>query len=197
VHDAHGRLGLVDVLAAGAAGAHGVDAQVVGPDVDVDLLGLGQHRHRSRPRCARGPWLSVSGTRCTRWPAALEAQVAPGARALHGEDELLEAADLGGLPESISTRQPRSSKKRWYMRNRSPANSAASSPPVPARISMMTLSRSRLGVRDERVLDLAVETRGLQRQPLQLLARELAQLLLALPSTSSACASAGALAKSS
>ena len=35
--------GLVDVLAAGAAGAHGVDAQVAGVDRDIDLLGFGQH----------------------------------------------------------------------------------------------------------------------------------------------------------
>ena len=31
VGDAHGRVGLVDVLAAGAAGAHGVDADVLRP----------------------------------------------------------------------------------------------------------------------------------------------------------------------
>ena len=45
---AHGRVGLVDVLAAGAARAHGVDADVLRPDLDVDLLGLGQHRDRRR-----------------------------------------------------------------------------------------------------------------------------------------------------
>src|SRR5690606_25486379 len=46
VRDAHGRVGLVDVLAAGAAGAVGVDAQV--GRVDGDLFGfirLGQHGH--------------------------------------------------------------------------------------------------------------------------------------------------------
>ena len=40
--------GLVDVLAAGAAGPHGVDLQIVGLDLDVDVLGLGQHRDRRR-----------------------------------------------------------------------------------------------------------------------------------------------------
>ncbi len=42
--DADRRFGLVDVLAAGALRAHGVDLQIVVVDVDVDLLGLRQHR---------------------------------------------------------------------------------------------------------------------------------------------------------
>ena len=48
VGDADRRFGLVDVLAAGAAGAHGLDAQIVVLDLDVDLLDLGQHRNRRR-----------------------------------------------------------------------------------------------------------------------------------------------------
>src|SRR5438552_11343345 len=44
----------------------------------------------------------------------------------------------------MSTFQPRRSQKRVYMRNKSAANSAASSPPVPARISTMA-SRSSNG----------------------------------------------------
>ena len=43
VGDAHGGFRLVDVLAAGAARADHVDAQVLGLDIDIDLLGLGQH----------------------------------------------------------------------------------------------------------------------------------------------------------
>ena len=35
--------GLVDVLPASAAGAHGVDADFLGLDVELDVLGLGQH----------------------------------------------------------------------------------------------------------------------------------------------------------
>ena len=47
VGDAHGRIGLVDVLAAGAGGAVGVDAQVRRVDLDfLDLLELRQDRHR-------------------------------------------------------------------------------------------------------------------------------------------------------
>jgi hypothetical protein len=40
--------GLVDVLAAGAAGAQGVDPEVAVVDRDVDLLGFGQHRDGRR-----------------------------------------------------------------------------------------------------------------------------------------------------
>jgi hypothetical protein len=46
VGDAHGRVGLVDVLAARAAGAVGVDAQVRRVDLDrLRLVLLGQHGH--------------------------------------------------------------------------------------------------------------------------------------------------------
>ena len=41
--DAHGGVGRVDRLAAGAGGAEGVDAEVLGFDLDVDLFGFGQH----------------------------------------------------------------------------------------------------------------------------------------------------------
>ena len=43
--DAHGAVGGVDRLAARAAGAEHVDAQVLVVDLDVDLLGLRQHGH--------------------------------------------------------------------------------------------------------------------------------------------------------
>jgi hypothetical protein len=65
VGDAHGGVGGVDALPAGAAGAVDVDAQVVLVDRDVDLLGLGQHEHPAAEVWMR-PWLSVTGTRCTR-----------------------------------------------------------------------------------------------------------------------------------
>jgi hypothetical protein len=51
VGDAHRRLGLVDVLAAGAGGAVGVDAQVLVVDLDLDVVvDLGQTSPR-RTRC--------------------------------------------------------------------------------------------------------------------------------------------------
>ncbi len=46
VGDADGRVGLVDVLTAGAGGAECVDAEVGGVDLHLfDLFGLGQYRH--------------------------------------------------------------------------------------------------------------------------------------------------------
>ena len=48
VRDAHGGVGGVDALTAGAGGAVGVNAQVGLLDVDVDLIRLGQHGHGCR-----------------------------------------------------------------------------------------------------------------------------------------------------
>ena len=51
VGDAHGRIGLVDVLSARARGAVGVDAQVGRVDVDVfHFIGFRHHRHRAGGR---------------------------------------------------------------------------------------------------------------------------------------------------
>src|SRR4051794_2451902 len=44
MRDADRRFGLVDVLAAGALGPHGVDLEIVRFDLDVDVLDFGQHR---------------------------------------------------------------------------------------------------------------------------------------------------------
>ena len=41
--DPNCRIRLVDVLATGAAGAHRVDADVLGADLEVDILNLRQH----------------------------------------------------------------------------------------------------------------------------------------------------------
>ena len=46
--DADRRLGLVDMLAARALRAHGLDAQIVALDIDIDLLDLRQYRYRCR-----------------------------------------------------------------------------------------------------------------------------------------------------
>ena len=46
--DADRRFGLVDVLAAGALRAHGIDAEIRLVDGDVDVLGFRQHRNRRR-----------------------------------------------------------------------------------------------------------------------------------------------------
>ena len=50
VREPHRRVGGVHALAAGAARAERVDAQVLLVDLDVHVLGFGQHRHRGRGR---------------------------------------------------------------------------------------------------------------------------------------------------
>ena len=67
VRQPDGRGGFVDVLAAGAAGAERVVAVVVGLEVDFDVFRLGQHGHGGG-RGVDAALVSVSGTRCTRWP---------------------------------------------------------------------------------------------------------------------------------
>ena len=39
--DAHGGIRRVDVLATGAGGAHGVDTQIIGIYVNIDVFGFG------------------------------------------------------------------------------------------------------------------------------------------------------------
>ena len=91
--DAHRRIGRVDVLAASARGAHRVDPDVLGADVDVDLLGLGQHGDRRRRR--------MDAPAALRLRHALDAMNArfefqPGEDAFAGNrgDNFLVAADL-------------------------------------------------------------------------------------------------------
>src|ERR1039457_1359306 len=46
VGDAHGRIRGVDALPAGAGGTEGIDADVLGLDLDLNFVGFGQDRHR-------------------------------------------------------------------------------------------------------------------------------------------------------
>ena len=65
MRDPHRRIRFVDMLPAGAARAHGVDANVFRLDLEIDLLGF---RHDGTPwpqRWWMRPLASVSGTRCT------------------------------------------------------------------------------------------------------------------------------------
>ncbi|MCY1251246.1 hypothetical protein D9M72_649820 [compost metagenome] len=50
VGDTDGRVRRVDVLAAGTRGTHGIDADVFGANLDVDLLGFRQHGNGCRRR---------------------------------------------------------------------------------------------------------------------------------------------------
>ena len=47
---AHGAVGLVDVLAAGAGGAHRIDADILHVELHIDVFRLREHRHRRRRR---------------------------------------------------------------------------------------------------------------------------------------------------
>ncbi len=84
--------GLVDVLAAGAPGAHGLDTQIIVPDLDIDLLDLGHYGDRGGG-CVDAP-LRL-GVRHALHPvhAGLELQLRERAAALHLGDDFLVAAD--------------------------------------------------------------------------------------------------------
>ena len=114
-------------------------------------------RRRRRPSSASGitstpaarvwmrPCDSVTGTRWTRCTPPSNFSRAygasPGSRraaCLHRDGHVLVAAEVGlGSASRTSVFQPRRSAYRVYIRSRSPANSADSSPPSPALISRM------------------------------------------------------------
>src|ERR1700716_1370199 len=83
--------GLVDVLAAGALRAHGLDPPVVALDVDIDLLDLRQHRNRRR-RSVNATLGLGAGHALHPVHAGLEFQFGECAAALHFGDDFLEAA---------------------------------------------------------------------------------------------------------
>src|SRR5690606_24594136 len=100
VEDLHGGLGAVDVLAAGAARPAYLDAQIVGPDLDIDLLGLGHHGDRHR----RGvdPALRLGGRDALDTVyARLVLENAENLVAGHAEEHFLEAADFGGTAGEV------------------------------------------------------------------------------------------------
>ena len=132
--DADGRFGLVDVLAAGAARAHGVDLEVGLVDDEIRLLRDRKHRD------GRGGGVDASlrlGRRHALDPmhAALELEAGEYAAARDLGDDFLVAAGRPSLIDRTSTFQRFDSAYLTYMRKRSPAKRAASSPPVPARTS--------------------------------------------------------------
>ena len=83
--------GLVDVLAAGALRAHGIDPQIVVLDVDIDVLDLRQHRHRRR-RSVNAPLRLGVGHALHPVHAGLEFQLGERAAALHFGNDFLVAA---------------------------------------------------------------------------------------------------------
>ena len=86
--------------------------------------------------CTR-PCVSVAGTRCTRCTPdsnfILEYTFSPSTEKITS----LKPPSSGSLASIISQCQPWLSAYFVYIRNKSPANNAASSPPAPPRISMI------------------------------------------------------------
>ena len=111
MRDPHRAVGGVDRLAAGAAGAEHVDAQVLVVDLDVDLLGLGQHGHRRR-RGVDAPLRLGLGHALHAMHAGLEFELREHALAGDDGDDLLVAAgrrlarrqdlDLPALPVGVA-----------------------------------------------------------------------------------------------
>src|SRR5262249_1993999 len=93
VPDAHRALGLVDVLAARAAGAHALPLDVRILDLDLHLVGLRQHRHRGRRGVDAALLLGLRHA-LHAVAAALVAQVGVSIVARDAEDDFLEAALL-------------------------------------------------------------------------------------------------------
>src|SRR6267142_6876391 len=83
--------GLVDVLAAGALRAHGLDLEIVALGLDVDFLDLRQHRHRRR-RGVNAPLRFGVGHALHPVHAGFELQFGERAATLHFGDDFLEPA---------------------------------------------------------------------------------------------------------
>ena len=95
--DADRRFGFVDVLAAGALGPHGVDLEIVGLDLDVDVLDLGQHCDSGGRGVDAALGFGV-GHALNAMHAGLELQPGERPAALDLGDDFLEPA-LGALGE--------------------------------------------------------------------------------------------------
>ena len=93
--DAHGGVGAVDVLAARAGGAIGVDAQLGGVDADLHVLGLGQHGHRGGGGVDAAGGLG-DGHALHAVHAGLVLELLEHVAPLNEQRALLHAAQLGG-----------------------------------------------------------------------------------------------------
>src|SRR5262249_40370206 len=138
---AHGRVRGVDALPSRSRRAKDIDPYILRINVDFYLIGFGQHSHRYRGG------VNPARTFGNRNPLhAMNA--ASNLRRLYAPfPSIIMMISLKppkpvGFELKISTRQPRDSAYRLYMRYSSPAKRAASSPPVPALISIMTFLAS-------------------------------------------------------
>ena len=98
VREAHGRVGLVDVLAAGAARAIGVDAQVLVVDLDLDVVvDLRDRRSTEANDVWRRALASNGEMRTRRCTPASAFSVAVGVRPFDGDRRALDAGALARL----------------------------------------------------------------------------------------------------
>ncbi len=109
--DAHRRVGLVDVLAAGTRGTVGIDADILIEDFNLDILGFRQNRHGG---CRGMDATTGFGGRHALYAvnAGFELQLAENTLAGHRGDDFLVAAhltfghrvdlDLPALPRGIT-----------------------------------------------------------------------------------------------
>ncbi len=95
VREPDGRLRLVDVLSARAAGREQVLAIVLGLDVDLHVLRLGQHGHRGGRRVDSPLGLRLRHA-LHAMSAAFVLQLAVAAFAFDAQDHFLEAAQFRG-----------------------------------------------------------------------------------------------------
>ena len=96
--DAYGRVGGVDVLAAGAAGAEGVHLQIGIADLDIDivLFDLGEGVHRGKGGVAAG--IAVKGGYTDQTVnAGFRLEVAVGVFAADVEGRRFESGFISGL----------------------------------------------------------------------------------------------------
>ena len=91
--DAHGRVGGVHRLAAVAAAAVDIDAQVARVDFDIGFFGFGQHGDGGGGGVDAALALG-DGHALHAVDAGFEFQVLIGFDAAHGKDDFLEAADF-------------------------------------------------------------------------------------------------------
>src|SRR5580704_2813616 len=94
VRDANRAFGLVDLLAARAAGAHRVDLQILIADVDLHLGNFRQHGDGGGARVNAALSLGL-GNALHAMSAALELQLLEGSFASHREDDFLQSAQFG------------------------------------------------------------------------------------------------------
>jgi hypothetical protein len=142
VRQPHRRVGLVDVLAAGAAGAEGVGAHVGRVDLDLDRvvdLGVDEQAGEAGVAAAGAVERALAHQAVH---AGFGAQVAEGVVALDLDGGALDAGHVAFGLVFTSALKPLRSQYFRYWRSSMLAQSQASVPPAPAWMSMKQFSGS-------------------------------------------------------